>query len=258
MFLTGAAASLGAATLAGCSNPSKVTEAPSTTAGTTPRSTKTTTNPTTTHLSPGGPAVAVSHGPRERPKVALTFHLGPNIASQDLSLAHELLAACGQLQAPITVFAVGQWLDEHRDIVPTILDGGNELDNHTMTHPTLTAVSTHRVDQEIAGCRDVLARLAPSEGHYFRPSGTSTATSTILTEAGAAGYRTVVDSDLDPLDYTDPGADAIVAAVRTGLQAGSIISLHFGHRGTIEALPRIVDALHAKSLRPVLLRELLA
>jgi peptidoglycan/xylan/chitin deacetylase (PgdA/CDA1 family) len=184
--------------------------------------------------------------------------LGPNVAAEDLSLAHQLLADAKQLQTPITVFAVGQWLDQHADLVPLILDNGNELDNHTFTHPTLTDLNATRVAQEIVGCRDVLARLAPSQGRFFRPSGTAQATPTILTQAGAAGYRTVVDYDVDPLDYTNPGADFIITKISAALQPGSIVSLHFGHEGTVTAFPRIVDLLHARGLQPVLVNDLLA
>ncbi|WP_248840224.1 polysaccharide deacetylase family protein [Frankia sp. AgKG'84/4] len=209
-------------------------------------------------LVPGGPATAVTNGPRDRPSVALTFHLGPHEAGQDLGLAHQLLADAARLGAPITVFAVGQWLDEHRDLVPTVLAAGNELANHTHTHPTLTALPADQVAAEITACRDVLARLAPAEGRYFRPSGTSTATPLILTEAGSAGYRTVVDFDVDPLDYTSPGADAVVARVRAGVQPGSIVSLHFGYPGTVEAFPRVVANLRAAGLAPVTVRDILA
>ncbi|EFC83366.1 polysaccharide deacetylase family protein [Parafrankia sp. EUN1f] len=208
-------------------------------------------------LVPGGPAAAITHGPRDRPRVALTFHLGPHEAGQDLSLAHQLLADAAQLSVPITVFAVGQWLDDHRDLVPTILAAGNELANHTHTHPTLTALPADQVAAEIAGCRDVLARLAPTQGRYFRPSGTSTATPLILTEAGAAGYRTVVDFDVDPLDYTSPGADAVVARIRANTRPGSIVSMHFGYPGTVSAFPRIVANLRTAGLTPVRVHDLL-
>jgi peptidoglycan/xylan/chitin deacetylase (PgdA/CDA1 family) len=257
-FLTGAAATLGSAGLAACS-PSgpKRMSAPTPP----PLGSPTTPAPPTTtgaDLTPGGPATAVAHGPREVPQIALTFHLGPNVAAQDLSLAHQLLADAGRLQTPITVFAVGQWLDQHTDVVPLILDGGHELDNHTFTHPTLTELNATQVAQEIVGCRDVLARLAPNQGRFFRPSGTAQATATILAQAGAAGYRTVVDYDVDPLDYTNPGAAFIINKIKAGLQPGSIVSMHFGHQGTVDAFPQIVDLLHTRGLRPVLVNDLLA
>jgi hypothetical protein len=53
----------------------------------------------------------------------------------------------------------------------------------------------------------------------------------ILAEAGAAGCPLVVAYDVDPRDYTDPGADAATARLRPG----SIVSLHTSHPGTITA-----------------------
>ncbi|ADP80526.1 polysaccharide deacetylase family protein [Pseudofrankia inefficax] len=203
-------------------------------------------------------AQAVANGPRDRNQVALTFHIGPHEAGQDVSLAHQLLDAATRLGVPITVFAVGQWLDEHADLVPALLASGNELDNHTFTHPTLTRLPAAQVAQEIVGCRDVLSRLAPAQGRYFRPSGTSAATPLIVEQAGAAGYPTVVDFDVDPLDYTSPGADAVVSRVRAGARPGSIVSMHFGYPGTVAAFPRIVANLRAAGLTPVTVHTLLA
>jgi polysaccharide deacetylase 2 family uncharacterized protein YibQ len=38
---------------------------------------------------------------------------------------------------------------------------------------------------------------------------------------------------------------------------GSIISLHFGHQDTIDALPSLLHQLHAKGLKPVTLSTML-
>jgi peptidoglycan/xylan/chitin deacetylase (PgdA/CDA1 family) len=202
-------------------------------------------------------AQAVANGPRDRNQVALTFHIGPHEAGQDIGLAHQLLAAAAQAGVPITVFAVGQWLSEHPDLVPAILGAGHELDNHTYTHPTLTQLPAAQVTQEIVGCRNVLARLAPAQGRYFRPSGTSTATPLIVEQAGAAGYRTVVDFDVDPLDYTSPGTNAVVSRVKAGARPGSIVSMHFGYPGTVAAFPRIIANLRTAGLTPVTVHTLL-
>jgi peptidoglycan/xylan/chitin deacetylase (PgdA/CDA1 family) len=113
------------------------------------------------------------------------------------------------------------------------------------------------VATEITKCRDALARHAVGHGRWFRPSGTPAPTDLIREEAAKAGYRTVVGYDVDPLDYQDPGAKAVAAAVRAGVRAGSIVSLHTGHAGTVEAFPAIVQALHDAGLTAVRLRDLL-
>ena len=103
----------------------------------------------------------------------------------------------------------------------------------------------------------MLRRLTGSPSHWFRPSGIKVPTPTILQEAGRAGYGTSVGYSLDSLDFTDPGASAVIRTVNGAVTAGSIVSLHFGHAGTIAALPAILDHLSASQLRPVTVSELL-
>lgn len=63
--------------------------------------------------------------------------------------------------------------------------------------------------------------------------------------------------DIDSLDYTDPGP----AAIRQNLAAarnGSLVSLHFGHRDTVAAMPQILSSLASGGLTPVTADNLLA
>jgi peptidoglycan/xylan/chitin deacetylase (PgdA/CDA1 family) len=80
----------------------------------------------------------------------------------------------------------------------------------------------------------------------------------VLAEAEAAGYLLVVAYDVDPRDYTDPGADAVTARVTARLRPGSIVSLHTSHTGTITALAPILTTARARGLQPVRLQQLLA
>ncbi len=79
----------------------------------------------------------------------------------------------------------------------------------------------------------------------------------VLEEAGKAGYQAVLGFDVDPLDYRDPGRDAVVSRTLATVKPGSIVSLHFGHQGTVDALPAILDGLADKRLQPVTLSTLL-
>ncbi|MCU1461350.1 MAG: Twin-arginine translocation pathway signal [Acidimicrobiales bacterium] len=203
---------------------------------------------------PSGPAAFVAHGRRDRAEVAFTFHA--NIES-DKARTDALLADAASANVPITVFAVGQWLDRDPSLAPRMLAAGHELANHTYTHPSLGALGGPAVATEIARCRDVLARQAPGLSHWFRPSGLDRPSALILAEAGRAGYATVVGYDVDPHDYQDPGATAIVDRVRTGLAPGSVVSLHFGHAGTVTAFPQLVDIANQRGLKVVTVSQLL-
>ena len=186
--------------------------------------------------------------------VAFTFH-----GSGDPNLTLQMLEITKRLSAPITVFAVGTWLQQHPDMTRQILGAGHELENHTYTHPQLRGAGAATIEREVVGCRDVLAKQTGSGGHFFRPSGMEgNYPQVVMDEAGLAGYPVVCGFDVDPSDYLDPGAAAIEARVRQQLKPGSIVSLHLGHAGTVAAFPTLVNDARAKGLQPVLVRDLLA
>ena len=55
----------------------------------------------------------------------------------------------------------------------------------------------------------------------------------------------------------DVSKTKMVSNVMDNVKNGSIISMHFGHKVTLEAMPTILDKLHAAGLTPVTLSELL-
>jgi peptidoglycan/xylan/chitin deacetylase (PgdA/CDA1 family) len=199
------------------------------------------------------PGPQVVHGSRHRSQVALTFHgQGP------VSMAEELLREAERAGAQLTVLAVGTWLGQYPQIAGRILGGGHELGNHTMHHLDIGAMDAAGAYAEVAGCAQRLRALTGSIGRWFRPSQTRYSTPLIEREARKAGYRTCVSYDVDSLDYTDPGPDAIVSTVLGSARPGSIVSLHLGHPGTVTALPAILRGLAGRDLRPVTLTDLLS
>jgi peptidoglycan/xylan/chitin deacetylase (PgdA/CDA1 family) len=78
----------------------------------------------------------------------------------------------------------------------------------------------------------------------------------IRAAAAQAGYAQCLSYDVDSLDWTDPGPDAIVRAVLDRAKGGSIVSLHLGHSGTVAALPRLLDGLRQKRLTATTVGEL--
>jgi peptidoglycan/xylan/chitin deacetylase (PgdA/CDA1 family) len=195
----------------------------------------------------------VSHGPRDRPQVALTFH-----GQGDVTLVEQLLAELRRAEARVTVLAVGSWLTAEPAMAARILGDGHELGNHTQNHLALLDLSAAEVLAEITGCAQTLRRLTGSIGRWFRPSQTWHATPLIEAQAATAGYATCLSYDVDSLDYTDPGPDAVVRHTLATTQNGSIVSLHFGHSDTVAALPALLDALRSRGLRPVTVSDLLS
>jgi peptidoglycan/xylan/chitin deacetylase (PgdA/CDA1 family) len=173
-------------------------------------------------------------------------------------MAEALMAKAERAGAQVSVLAVGTWLEQYPQIAQRILSGGHDLGNHTMHHLDIAAMDAAGAYAEIAGCEQRLRVLTGSPGRWFRPSQTQYATPLIERQARQAGYQTCVSYDVDSLDYTDPGPDAVVATVLGSVRPGSIVSLHFGHSGTVTALPAILNGLASRGLRPVTLTALLS
>jgi peptidoglycan/xylan/chitin deacetylase (PgdA/CDA1 family) len=234
---------LGTAALAACSAPSP--EQPPATTTTTPAQ-PASTQPATSSAKPSdGPATELVRASSGRPEVALTFH-----GAGDVGIARQVLAALAQHGAHVSVLAVGTWLATSPDVAKMILDSGHELGNHTWSHPDLSGLKPEPMYAEIQRCRDKLAELTGSPGAFFRQSQGQHATKEELLEAGKAGYSRVLSYDIDSLDWRDPGPAAIRKAVAAAT-AGSVISMHLGHPGTVTALPGILTDLAGRGLTAV-------
>jgi peptidoglycan/xylan/chitin deacetylase (PgdA/CDA1 family) len=184
--------------------------------------------------------------------VALTFH-----GAGERSLTEQILLDCADHDARITVFAVGKWLAGAPSLGPQILAAGHELGNHTWSHQQLPALSARAAQDEIRRCADALRSATGSIGWWFRPSGTQHSTATIRAAAIRSGYQRCVSYDVDPQDYRDPGAGKVVSRTLELARPGSIVSLHLGHLGTVQALPGVLAGLAARGLLPVTLSRLL-
>ncbi|NUR03685.1 MAG: polysaccharide deacetylase family protein [Streptomyces sp.] len=220
-----------------------------------PSSTPSTPSPTPSAAStprrlPGQPA-QLTHGPRTHPRVALTFH-----GQGDPAIAHSLLAEAEKRGARLTVLAVGSWLDQYPDMARRILDGGHDLGNHTQRHLAVNTMSEADARSEITACADRLEHLTGSIGTWFRPSRAPLASPLVLRLARSAGYPHVLSYDVDSLDYTRPGADAVQRKVLAEVRGGSVVSMHFGYPDTVAALPVVLEELARRGLAAVTTTEL--
>ena len=194
----------------------------------------------------------IQHGSRSVKKVALTFH---GAGAPDY--ADPLLKLFQSTGTKVSVFAVGTWLVKDPTIASRIISEGHDLGNHTMNHTQMKTISAKRIESEIAGCANELTKLIGNHGAWFRPSGTQFSTPTIRDAAVKNGYGQCISYEVDSEDFKDVSKAKMVANVMKNVKNGSIISMHFGHKVTLDAMPTILDKLHAAGLTPVTLTELL-
>ena len=194
----------------------------------------------------------IANGSRKKREVALTFH-----GAGDPVLVQKLLAIFKSSSTPVSVFAIGKWLQGYPVVAKQMLDAGYDLGNHTMNHYQMKTLNAKQVDSEIAGCAAELKKLIGNHGAWFRPSGTQYSNAIIRQAALKYGYNQCIAYDVDSHDYQDVGKKVVLADISKAIKNGSIVSLHFGHQDTIDAMPTLLENLHAKGLTPVTLTTLL-
>lgn len=194
----------------------------------------------------GGGAGLVTHGPRNRRVVALTFDDGPSDYTDDF------LRVLREKDVPGTFFEVGQVMPGRQDVMRRILAQGSEIGDHTMDHVEYPGYA------QIAGAAQRIRTYTHFRPCLFRPPGGGV-NEGVVASAGSLGMRTVT-WDVDPRDWSTPGAEAIYANVVGHTQPGSIILMHDGGgpRGeTLAALPRIIATLRGRGYRLATVTELL-
>jgi peptidoglycan/xylan/chitin deacetylase (PgdA/CDA1 family) len=193
---------------------------------------------------------AYRHGPARR-EVAFGFDDGP---WRDTSAFVRMLE---RSHARATFFVIGRQLSPaYRPTFLRELRDGDVLGDHTFTHPYLT-----RSGQVHGELRQTIGAIRSLSGYtpcVFRPP-YGAYDGAVVRTARSLGLATVL-WNVDPADYTQPGAGTIARRVLAQVQPGSIVISHDGGgpRGqTLAAYPTIIAVLRARGYRIVTIPELL-
>lgn len=223
---------------------------------------------------PDGRPAVFSHGPRDRPRVALTFDGDMTVGMQarlrsGRTASYDntaLLAELRRLRVPATFFLTGLWIETYPDQARGIAtDPLFEVASHSQTHRGFAGecYGLGRVPVgEMAGevrapferLRDVPgARTVP----YFRfPGGCHD--DAALAGIAAAG-ATPVQWDVVSGDADGASGAAIAARVLDGVRNGSVVVLHnsLGPAAhTADAIAAIVAGLRARGFELVRVSDL--
>jgi cellulose synthase/poly-beta-1,6-N-acetylglucosamine synthase-like glycosyltransferase/peptidoglycan/xylan/chitin deacetylase (PgdA/CDA1 family)/spore germination protein YaaH len=193
-------------------------------------------------------------------QVALTFDDGP-----DPKWTPQVLDLLKAAKVKAAFFLVGANAEKYPRLVRRIVAEGHEIGNHTYYHPNLALAWPEHVRLELNATQLLLETITGRSTTLFRPpyaADTSPSKITELTPLQIAqdlGYLVVLEN-IDPQDWAQPGADVILQRVKQQRPDGSIILLHDAggdREQTVEALPRILDYLHARGDSIVSLSTLL-
>lgn len=199
-------------------------------------------------------------GYSDKKQVALTFDDGP-----DPKYTREILDILKKYNVKATFFVVGSNAQKNPGLVARAFQQGNLLGNHTFTHPNMALISPEQTRLELNATQRVIEEITGHKTILFRPPYVADAEPQTPEElipiirAQELGYLTVGEL-IDALDWSRPGTDQIVNRVLSQVNRGNIVLLHDagGDRSqTVEALPRIIEALNSKGYTFVTVDQLL-
>ncbi len=203
------------------------------------------------YLSLPTPFVVQRTGAQAR-RVALTFDDGP-----DPVWTPQILSILEEYHVPATFFVIGENGVANRGLLQREIRDGDDIGNHTYTHPNLAQESPAGVNLELNFTQRLVEAYTGRSIRLFRAPYFGDAEPTTADEIGPAlqaqnhGY-TVVGLHVDPGDWTRPGARAIVDQTLAQVKAATpdrsanIILLHDGggnRAQTVAALPGIIVGL---------------
>ena len=176
-----------------------------------------------------------------RPKlIALTFDDGPYPIFTPL-----LIDELHKLDVPATFFLIGRDAQQWPELTRRIATSGNEIADHTYTHPNLDEESAAQVRDEIEKGRDAVWNLVhdPALRDMFRPPHGRYTIETIEV-AQSLGYKTILWTD-DGGDWRTVTPQALALHLEQHATAPEIVLLHSGKLATIEMLPEVVARFRA-------------
>ena len=187
-------------------------------------------------------------------RVALTFDDGP-----DPEVTPAVLDILDRHGAKASFFCVGRKVEAHQALAALVASRGHSVENHTDSHPSTFAFrGPAALTREIERAQEKIRSATGRRPAYFRaPAGIRNLwLAPCLDRAG-----------LTLVSWTRRGFDTVtrdperVARRLGGARAGDVLLLHdgnsargrSGHPVVLEALPRVLEALHRRSLLAVAL-----
>ena len=79
-----------------------------------------------------------------------------------------LIDILGKYNVKATFFVVGDWVDKYPESVKALADAGNEVMNHSSTHPHMAQLSAEQIQTEVNTCADKIEAVTGTRPTLFR------------------------------------------------------------------------------------------
>lgn len=191
--------------------------------------------------------------PAKEKVIALSFDDGP-----DPQYTVPILKTLSEKDARATFFVVGDNASRYPDIIHQMVRQGNEVANHTWSHPEMDTVPPTELISQVDTTSRLINELTGKDNHFFRPpKGVLNDDSKEL--LAKAGYTTIMWSIcIENKKAETP--EKMAQRVLDQIKPGQIILLHDGRLDrtkTVKALPLLLNGLKQKGYKAVTVGELM-
>lgn len=183
-------------------------------------------------------------------KIALTINCAWNADDID-----SILDTLSKYNVKTTFFVVGEWVDKYPEAVKKIYESGHEIANHSNTHPHVNNLSYEENVKEILECSKKVENITGQKTNLYRgPYGEYNNT---VMKAAEDNSHTVIQWNLDTLDYQGLDGDQMWDRLKNKISNGSIILMHNGTENTATALDKIIYNIQEKGFELVKVSDLI-
>ena len=183
-------------------------------------------------------------------KIAISFDCAWGTEHTDA-----ILSALAEAGVRATFFTVQFWAEEHADYLKKVSDAGHEVGTHSATHSYMSRQSEAEIRAELESSSQAITAVTGKPVTLFRPP-YGDYDDLLIDTCRDMGIMPV-QWDVDSLDWKDLSASDIAERIISRVKSGSIILCHNNGLHTAEALPIVIDALHAKGFTFVPIGELI-
>jgi peptidoglycan/xylan/chitin deacetylase (PgdA/CDA1 family) len=181
--------------------------------------------------------------------VALTFDDGNNAAWASI------LSTLKRYKAHATFFPLGPYVACGASLARRTMQEGHACGVHGWTHSMMTRQSAGQVQSEwLRNAAPWWSATGYSPVPYCRPPYGDMNGSTTSASA-AIGFHRIILWDVDPRDWSQPGAGVIASRVLSAVHPGAIVCMHLTPQ-TAQALPSILSGLRARGYKAASLPEM--
>jgi peptidoglycan/xylan/chitin deacetylase (PgdA/CDA1 family) len=166
--------------------------------------------------------------------IAITFDDGPNG-----KFTPQILELLKTYNAKATFFCTGKQIEQHQNIIKSIISNGHTLGNHSYSHsPYFDFYGKQKVITEIKKTNDLIESIIGKKMNLFRPP--YGVTNPSITKAIKETKHQVVGWNIRSLDTIKTNEQEILNRITRNISPGSVILLHDSKEITISILEQLL------------------